>query len=590
MDTTQIGVSLLYSAAILVFGDGCSSTALCEVIPEADGCVADDADQTSGTTTMGEQSEDTDGETGGSDENWCLDEDMDGAGDPDNCVPVPPGEDPPAGSVPEEEADDCDDSDPNTFPGAAELDDEDACMTDADDDGWGDENPPNPNATPGTDCDDDNVNAFPGAAENEMPDDACMEDEDGDGWGDTDPSGMATIPGSDCADDNDEVMMCEAWCPDEDMDGFGVEEGCVWVIPGDDPPAGTVPAGAGLDCDDSDPNTFPGAAELDDPDACMTDADNDGWGEMNPNPGVEMGRDCNDADELSIVCADAVPACADTTSGMATQLMATAIGGDGNYTFSWDPPETLDDPNIADPMAMPTDITTYTVTATDGLGNMGSDKITVHVTDEPWVLGGVPDAECEAVGFIGPAAQHSFSQDGTQTCTTSNSDPTAFICPVVHEQALITGTMVVTNDDNDDDIIGFVWGWQDTNQFYLFQWKRVFQNWFGCDGLEGMIVKKFDAQGALGMEDFACSADTGNVTVLALPGDTYDQGWEQGIEYGVEIAYDQTQTQITITDNTNMMPVADFVIMDDSYPSGQFGTYDFSQINACNGPWMSSCL
>ena len=556
---------------------------------DSDSMSGSETDTDTETETETETETDTETDTEGGDNTWCVDVDMDGFGDPENCEDVPEGEDPPAGSVPQDQATDCDDNDANTFPGAAENDSPDECMTDADDDGWGDGAPPNPAAVPGTDCDDANAAAFPGAAENEVDPDACYEDEDDDGWGDTDPEGEATLPGTDCADDDAEVMMCEIWCPDVDMDGFGDDEGCVWVIPGDDPPENSAPNDT--DCDDNDPFTFPGAAENDNPDECMTDADEDGWGDDMPdNPDVTPGRDCDDTDNQRVVCVDAIPSCADTTSGNATQLMAMATGGDGNYMFSWDPPETLDDPNVADPMATPVDITTYTVTATDGLGNAGFDEITVHVTDEPWVLGGVPEAECEAIGLIGEAAPHSFSMDGTETCTTANSDPTAFICPTVHEQARITGTMIVTDQDGDDDIVGFVWGWQDTQQFYLFQWKRLTQNWFGCVGQQGMMVKKFDAAGALDFDDFACSSDTPNVTVLATPADTYDQPWVQGIEYGVELAYGQDQTQIIITDETNNLPVADFVIMDDSYPSGQFGTYDFSQINACNGPWQSTCL
>ena len=49
---------------------------------------------------------------------------------------------------------DCDDNDPNTFPGAAIEDSDTACMTDADGDGYGDANPENEMVEPGTDCDD----------------------------------------------------------------------------------------------------------------------------------------------------------------------------------------------------------------------------------------------------------------------------------------------------------------------------------------------------------------------------------------------------------------------------------------------------
>lgn len=84
------------------------------------------------------------------------------------------------------------------------------------------------------------------------------------------------------------------WCEDKDMDGFGDPTRCVPAQPGEDPPGGHAPNDG--DCADDDPNTFPGAAPHDDPDACMTDVDGDDWGEGTPHPGVEPGTDCDDGD------------------------------------------------------------------------------------------------------------------------------------------------------------------------------------------------------------------------------------------------------------------------------------------------------
>ncbi|MCA9685615.1 MAG: hypothetical protein KC457_25780 [Myxococcales bacterium] len=427
--------------------------------------------------------------------------------------------------------------------------------------------------------------------------------------------------------------MTETYCADDDMDGFGDPENCQEVPAGEDPPPGFVdndtdciddnpdvyPGAAeqepdlctadidddgygddeastnypgaedGTDCDDSEPNAFPGAAELDDPNACMLDADGDGWGEAETPEGIVPGRDCNDSDPDAVVCADAIPGCVDLTLGGNSQLMASAVGGDGNYTFSWDPPETLSDPNISDPIATPVEITTYTVTATDGQGNMGSDELTVHITDKPWVLGGM-DAECTAVGFLGVPAAHDFANNGTTTCTIENTDPTAYICPIVHQQARITGFITV-GTTNDDDFIGFVWGWQNMNQFYLLSWKQAAQAGFGnCNSPAGITVKRMDAQGAYTPDDFACPGDTPNSTLLMTPAQTTTAGWIDNRVYAVEILYDLTQTEITITDTMTMGVVANFIVADGTYPSGQFGTYDYSQVTACNGPWNSSCL
>ena len=50
------------------------------------------------------------------------------------------------------------------------------------------------------------------------------------------------------------------------------------------------------DCDDNDPNTYPGAALEDSETDCMTDADGDGYGDANPSDNVVPGTDCDDSD------------------------------------------------------------------------------------------------------------------------------------------------------------------------------------------------------------------------------------------------------------------------------------------------------
>jgi hypothetical protein len=54
---------------------------------------------------------------------------------------------------------------------------------------------------------------------------------------------------------------------------------------------------SGIDCDDEDPYTFPGAAAQDSETECMRDADEDGYGDSSPtNENVTAGTDCDDAD------------------------------------------------------------------------------------------------------------------------------------------------------------------------------------------------------------------------------------------------------------------------------------------------------
>jgi len=257
---------------------------------------------TAGSMTMSESETMTTMTTTGPGSVWCQDDDMDGFGDPDNCTNVPPGQEPPPGSVPEPGPgeEDCDDSSANTYPGAAELDSETACMTDEDDDGYGKENP-DPGVEPGTDCADDEADAHPGI-DPDNPD-ACILDKDKDGKGEPDPLDPNIDPGDDCDDSdpftfpgsspNDDPDACMT---DADDDDWGDTQDPDPDMDPNTPTPGWTP---GTDCDDTNPNTYKGAAEIEDPEACMNDEDDDGWGNSHPGPSgsggsITPGSDCYD--------------------------------------------------------------------------------------------------------------------------------------------------------------------------------------------------------------------------------------------------------------------------------------------------------
>jgi len=122
------------------------------------------------------------------------------------------------------------------------------------------------------DCDDGDPTINPGGTE------LCdtLVDEDCDGLVDD--------------DDDDAVGKVDSW-PDLDGDGFGdlsaaAVQTCALVDGNSD---------NALDCVDDDADTFPGAAENEDPQACMRDQDGDGWGDDDPPMGADMGTDCDDS-------------------------------------------------------------------------------------------------------------------------------------------------------------------------------------------------------------------------------------------------------------------------------------------------------
>ncbi len=194
--------------------------------------------------------------------------------------------------------DDCDDSDPFAWPGAAEILDDGvdqdcngadsvSCFEDADGDGFGDA----PLVAPDGDCSDDagespvdgdcddaEPTAFPGGSE--VPDDGI----------DQDCSGA------------DEVT-CYA---DADGDGFGVL--AYWNFdPDGDCTDDPLQSPVGTDCDDTDPSIFPDAPETPDDGAdsncdgfdstvCAPDVDGDGFGRAG-SPLISVDDDCDDPGE-----------------------------------------------------------------------------------------------------------------------------------------------------------------------------------------------------------------------------------------------------------------------------------------------------
>lgn len=185
---------------------------------------------------------------------------------------------------------DCDDLDAFTFPGSAEHEAVFACMTDADGDGWGDDEPMFGVAA-GTDCDDL---------------DAAMNNDDVDG------DGLGACEG-DC-DDTDARINFQ----DQDGDGFHTCAG---------------------DCDDDNPMIHPGAAERESASDCMLDADGDGWGDSIPPNGVVPGIDCDDSDARlnhSDLDGDGYVSCLNDCDDSSAFLTPEDNDGDGSSTCEGD--------------------------------------------------------------------------------------------------------------------------------------------------------------------------------------------------------------------------------------------------------------
>ncbi len=69
--------------------------------------------------------------------------------------------------------------------------------------------------------------------------------------------------------------------------------------------------------------------------------------------------------------------------GGSSQLVAVPSGGNGNYTYLWEPATYLDDPTSRTPVSTPLENITYTVTVNDGTGSLTSNPIPIEVRAVP---------------------------------------------------------------------------------------------------------------------------------------------------------------------------------------------------------------
>lgn len=191
---------------------------------------------------------------------------------------------------------DCDDADASSNPGGTEVVDgadndcdgvleNDTTVFDDDGDGW---------TEAGGDCDDTHLESYPSATELEdgLDNDCDSVTDEGTAAYDDDLDGYSENAG-DCDDAADDVYPGAP----EDTGNY-VDEDCNGVAEEDFDADGYLSLSTGGDdCDDADASTFAGSAPEDSLTDCMTDADDDDFGDSSAPAGVTAGSDCDDGDD-----------------------------------------------------------------------------------------------------------------------------------------------------------------------------------------------------------------------------------------------------------------------------------------------------
>ena len=103
-----------------------------------------------------------------------------------------------------------------------------------------------------------------------------------------------------------------------------------------------------------------------------------------------------------------------------------------------------------------------------------------------------------------PAGNWVLGGGGTEVTQTINADPSLFLNNVNQTSYSIDGTWQVLTR-SDDDYMGFVFGYQNSSNFYLFDWKQGTQGYVGQTANEGMTIKKMTGSTGDGLVDLSLS-------------------------------------------------------------------------------------
>ena len=168
------------------------------------------------------------------------------------------------------------------------------------------------------------------------------------------------------------------------------------------------------------------------------------------------------------------------------------------------------------------------------------------------------------------------SEDGRTVLQTINSDPSIFLSDIDVTGVKVTGNWIVETG-NDDDFMGFVFGYQDSQHFYLFDWKQTNQNWKGTT-TRGMTLKVVDSENPLppdGGDLWVTDGKSGTVRTLFHN----DIPWEDFVTYGFELNFTPGRIEIIVRDFDDV--IEHIVIEDSTYLNGKFGFYNLDSTNKC---------
>ncbi len=180
-----------------------------------------------------------------------------------------------------------------------------------------------------------------------------------------------------------------------------------------------------------------------------------------------------------------------------------------------------------------------------------------------------------------PAGNWSLEPGNEAVVQTINADPSFYLNNINQTSYSMDGTwQVLTASDN--DYMGFVFGYQNSSNFYLFDWKQGNQGYQGQTALEGMTIKKMTGGTGDGLADLSLAefwentGDVGDMDVLAQ-NHSSTAGWADNVLYDFHLDFNNTAGQFSIVVKEGATTLWDVTVNDSTFTNGEFGFYNYSQ-------------
>ena len=164
--------------------------------------------------------------------------------------------------------------------------------------------------------------------------------------------------------------------------------------------------------------------------------------------------------------------------------------------------------------------------------------------------------------------------DGSSVIQSINGNPTFFTSADSSINKEYTGSFGVETS-SDDDFVGFVFGFNGLDDFYLFDWKQGSQTYNGRTAQEGFTLSKISSgANVTSLSNLWDHSGTG-ISVLGTDyGST--KGWADNVSYDFTLGYSDTEISISIDggafDNEEIFNFSGL-----SNNAGKFGFYNSSQ-------------